>query len=208
MVRQVAARAGWLMAAGVALLTVHTAADWFTAPALPRAELANRQGVVLDEATRALLTEVVFQAARDDDAETVREYLREGFTPNLRSARGDTLLTVAAYHDSQQVMRELLSHREIDLEARNRMGLTAVAAAAFKGHNESLRLLLAAGALVDSPNRMNQTAIMFAALAGRTETVRLLRAEGARIDRQDQLGNSPASLARTQGAEGVLDALE
>ncbi|WP_425615465.1 ankyrin repeat domain-containing protein [Anatilimnocola sp. NA78] len=181
---------------------------YYSLPIPTSPELTDKHGVVLDEATQAKLTEIVFQAARDDDAVTVTEYLKEGFTPNVRSPRGDTLLTVAAYHDSRAVMKELLGKGEIELEARNRMGLTAVSAAAFKGHDEALRMLIARGAKVDAANSTNQTAIMFAALAGRTTTVQLLKSAGANVERQDELGNTAASLAEAQGAEEVVELLK
>lgn len=205
---QVATRAGAVLLAAMGLVVIQAAAGWHALPIPVSPALTDRQGIVLDEATRARLTELVFQAARDDDAITVGEYLKEGFTPNVRSPRGDTLLTVAAYYDSRQVVKTLLSRDEIELEARNRMGLTAVAAAAFKGHDETLRLLLARGAKADSPNGLNQTAIMFAALAGRSSTIELLKQAGANSQRRDALGNTPESLARTQGADESLRVLE
>ncbi|QDU30732.1 Ankyrin repeats (3 copies) [Anatilimnocola aggregata] len=202
-----------LLRAAIAVITIVVIASavgggyYYSLPTPHSPQLADQQGVVLDEATQAKLTEIVFQAARDDDAVTIAEYLKEGFTPNVRSPRGDTLLTVAAYHDSRQVMEQLLTQPTIELEGRNRMGLTAVAAAAFKGHDEALRLLLGHGAQVDSPNSTNQTAIMFAALAGRSSTVQLLKEAGANTARQDELGNSAASLASSQGADEVLEVL-
>ncbi|MFI4874293.1 MAG: ankyrin repeat domain-containing protein [Blastopirellula sp. JB062] len=191
--------------AAVALLGM-TAFFWLT-PAQPPQPLTTAAGVTLDDETSALLTEVVFQAARDDDLVTIREYLAEGFSPNVRSPRGDTLLIVASYHDSRAVVQQLLQADQIDLEARNRMGLTAVAAAAFKGFDETLAQLIAAGANVNSGNRMRQTAIMFAALAGKSSTVKLLRQAGADSAAADALGNTPASLAANQGAFSALAAL-
>jgi len=198
-----------IVMATLSLLVVTIASGYFYSLPIPQSpDLTDNQGVVLDEETQAKLTEIVFQAARDDDSVTVSEYLKEGFTPNVRSRRGDTLLTVAAYHDSRAVMQELLTHRAIDLEARNRMGLTAVSAAAFKGHDEALSMLIARGAKVDAANSTNQTAIMFAALAGRTTTVQLLKSAGAKVQRQDELGNTAASLAKAQGAEEVVEILK
>lgn len=161
--------------------------------------LQGKTGVQLDAQSEAALIKVVFQAARDNDLKTIGEYLVEGFTPNVRSERGDTLLTVAAYHGSDKVVTALLAHQDIELEARNRMGLTAVSAAAFKGHDVVLRQLLNAGASPTAANTVNQTAIMFAALAGRTSTVQILRDAGASDSHRDDFGNSAASLALSQG---------
>lgn len=169
--------------------------------------LIDEHGVILDAVTEANLIEIVFDAARSDDLTTVTEYLNEGFSPNVRSPRGDTLLTVAAYHDSADVVQVLLAQPRIDIEARNRMGLTAVAAAAFKGYERPLRMLIAAGANVNSSNEMNQTALMFASISGRTRAVEILMASGADKERTDSLGNTAISVARTQGADAVVGVL-
>lgn len=195
-------------AAGVLLLLAVVpmlVSYWAPTPKSP--PLVNGRGVVLDAETQAALIEIVFDAARSDDLTTVTEYLKEGFSPNVRSPRGDTLLTVAAYHDSGDVVEKLLVQPNIDVEARNRMGLTAVAAAAFKGHERPLHMLIAAGADVNSSNGMNQTVLMFASLSGRTKVVEILMASGADRDRSDKLGNTAVSVARTQGADDVVRVL-
>ncbi|EAQ77330.1 ankyrin repeat domain-containing protein [Blastopirellula marina] len=176
-------------------------------PAEPSPPLVSAAGITLDDETAALLVDLVFQAARDDDAVTIHEYLGAGFSPNVRSSRGDTLLIVASYHDSRDVVDQLLLAKELDLEARNRMGLTAVSAAAFKGFDETLTRLIRAGANVNSANGMQQTAIMFAALAGKSSTVEILKQAGANAAASDALGNTPASLAANQGAYAALAAL-
>ncbi|MFO0906423.1 MAG: ankyrin repeat domain-containing protein [Pirellulales bacterium] len=170
--------------------------------------LVDRRGVVLDAEMRERLLEVIFEAARHDDVATIDEYLKEGFSPNVRSPRGDTLLTVAAYYDSLGVVERLLAAPAIDIEARNRMGLTAVSGAAFKGNERALRRLIDAGADVNAGNSMQQTALMFASLTGRSRTVQMLLDAGARRDRIDAMGRSPASLAADQGADDVVRLLE
>lgn len=169
--------------------------------------LVDRAGITLDAATEMKLIEIVFDAARSDDVTTIDEYLKEGFSPNVRSIRGDTLLTVAAYHDSIAVVKRLLTAPGVDIEARNRMGLTAVSAAAFKGYEGSLRELIAAGADVNAKGTMQHTALMFASLSGRSNTVTILLQAGADQSPADDQGNTAISLATTQGADEVVKAL-
>ncbi|QDT95920.1 ankyrin repeat domain-containing protein [Gimesia aquarii] len=187
-----------------ALLLTIILITYATLPTPASPPLQGKSGVRLDAQSEAALIKVVFQAARDNDMKTISEYLLEGFTPNVRSERGDTLLTVAAYHGSDRVIATLLTHQEIEIEARNRMGLTAVSAAAFKGHDVALRQLLDAGASPTAANTVNQSAIMFAALAGRTSTVQILRDAGASDSRTDDFGNSADSLARSQGTPETM----
>jgi uncharacterized protein len=191
-----------LAGAGIAALAV------WSVPPPTSPQLVDSQGLVLDEQAQAALVEIVFDAARGDDVETIQAFLGQGFSPNVRSTRGDALLIVAAYHDSLQVVQSLLAHPELDIEARNRMGLTAVAAAAFKGHGRPLQALLEAGADVNASNGMQQTALMFAALSGRANTTQMLITAGAARHQTDSLGNTARSLAETQGATEVLPLLQ
>lgn len=199
----------WLKRMGIGSAALFLAVSavggaWYaTLPTPKSAPLVDRQGVKLDEATERKLVEIVFEAARQNDERTIDEYLKEGFSPNVRSDRGDTLLTVAAYRGSDRVVTRLLYEESLDLEARNRMGLTAVAAASFQGHDAILEELLRCGADPDAGNGLGQTAVMFAALAGRTSAIRILSEAGADLEARDAHGNTPDSLARGQGGEEV-----
>lgn len=170
--------------------------------------LKNPKGRLLTKIEQEKLTELIFNAARRNDQGTIAEYLSEDFTPNLRSKKGDTLLIVAAYLGSKDVVQLLIKHPQIKLEAHGRMGLTAVSAAAFKGHNDILESLLSAGANPNATNLSQQTAIMFASLTGKSEAVKLLLKYGAQRDAQDKQGNSALTLAKEQGSNDVVTILE
>ena len=119
--------------------------------------------VVLDDATRGKLRDIAFQAARDGDLTTLREYFRAGLPVNGVNARGDTLLTVAAYNGHPKAVELILAQPAVEVDRRNAMGLTAVAAAAFKGDLDAIKLLHAAKADVNAASESGQTALMFAA---------------------------------------------
>jgi uncharacterized protein len=164
--------------------------------------------VVLDAETEKKLVEIAFQAARADDAETLAAYFSTGRPVNGTNGRGDTLLTVAAYAGSAKAVEVVLKQKAVQIDARNKMGLTALSAAAFKGHVEIAKSLVARKADVNAANGSKQTPMMFAALAGRTEMVKYLLAAGAKADTADASGNTPLSLARGQGATDVVKLLE
>lgn len=164
--------------------------------------------VKLDDSSRAKLQEIAFQAARNDDPKTLKEYFGSGFDVNQTNQRGDTLLTVAAYAGSAKAVDEILTQKELKIDQRNRMGLTALAAAAFKGHAAIAAKLIAKGADVHAANGVGQTALMFAALAGKTEVARVLLDHGAKADAVDKLGNSAFGLAKAQGAKEMVALLE
>lgn len=170
--------------------------------------MQTNASVKMDDSTRAKLQQIAFQAARNDDPKTLKEYFGSGFDVNQTNPRGDTLLTVAAYAGSAKAVDEILAQKELKIDQRNRMGLTALAAAAFKGQGAIAAKLIAKGADVNAANGVGQTALMFAALAGKTEVARVLLDHGAKADSVDKLGNSALGLAKAQGAKEMVSLLE
>lgn len=156
----------------------------------------------------AKLQTIAFQAAREGDVETLREYFTIRQPVNGVNARGDTLLTVAAYAGQTEAVKLILKQPKCEVDARNKMGLTALAAAAFKGHVEVAELLIAARADVNAKNGSRQTALMFAALTGRTSMVEFLLKAGADASIADKSGNTALKLAREQGADEVVKLLD
>lgn len=175
--------------------------------ALAAGAFAAPAPVALTPEVAAKLREIAFQAARDGDVKTLAAYLDAGRPVNEANARGDTLLTVASYAGRAEAVDVLLKQPKVAVDARNKMGLTALAAAAFKGHAVIAKALLANGADANAVNGSGQTALMFAALTGRAEAVRVLLAAGADPRAADNVGNTPLSLAETQGAKEAADLL-
>ena len=177
------------------------------AGALEVAPAPRPAGVVVTPEVAVKLRQIAFQAARDGDAVTLAAYLNAGRPVNEPNARGDTLLTVAAYHGQQAAVELILARPKVEVDARNGMGLTALAAAAFKGYVGISKVLVAKGADVNAANGSGQTALMFAALTGRTEMVRYLLSAGADPGAKDRAGNTPLSLAEAQGAADAAELL-
>lgn len=149
------------------------------------------------------LTLVVFDLARNGVAEGVREYLAAGYEPNASNARGDTLLTVAAYNGRAEVVDALLATSATRVDLQNRMGFTALTAAAMKGEVAIARALLDAGAAIEGENTGGRTPLMFAAMFGRADAVELLLERGADPRARDAEGRDAAGLARDQGADAI-----
>ncbi|MGL4464082.1 MAG: ankyrin repeat domain-containing protein [Planctomycetia bacterium] len=191
----------------VLLSTGYLGFQWYF-PVPPSPPLVDRGGVVLDDETQAKLVEIIFQAVREDDLETVDAYLTEGFTPSVRSTRGDTLLAVAAYHDSPKVLSRLLEAPGVEIDARSRMGLTALSGAAFKGNVDAVKLLLKHGADPKATNSVGQTPLMFASLSDRKDVVAILLAAGADPAARAADGSTALSVAEGQGAEQTARLLQ
>lgn len=174
----------------------------------PVAPAPRPVGVAVTPEVAAKLTEIAFQAARDGDRDTLAAYFKAGRPVNDANARGDTLLTVAAYHSQEAAVELILAQPKVEIDARNKMGLTALSAAAFKGHVGIAKKLVAAKADVNAASASGQTALMFAALTGRTEVVDYLLSAGADPRAADRAGSTALSLARSQGAAAAVRRLE
>ena len=118
---------------------------------------------------------------------------------DILDARGDTLLILAAYHGRDEAVRSILEQKDVQIDARNRMGFTALTGAAFKGHLEVARQLVAKGADVNAANGQGQTPLMFAAMFGRAEVAKFLVESKADVDRKDAQGRTALMLAQGQG---------
>jgi uncharacterized protein len=88
---------------------------------------------------------MLFDLARDGEAERLAEYLAAGLSPNLTNDKGDTLLILAAYRGHAETVRALVEYGA-DVTRANDRGQTALAAAVFKQSEPTVRILLDAGA--------------------------------------------------------------
>ncbi|HKG61741.1 MAG TPA: ankyrin repeat domain-containing protein [Pyrinomonadaceae bacterium] len=116
------------------------------------------------------------------------------------------LLCVAESGDVDEVLR--LLPRVVDINARNRHGMTALMKAAFFGHEPVVRVLLEHGA---DPNLMRNdsfTALALAAFFGHVETVKTLIEFGARTEAVTRAGASARAWARARTYEEVARCLE
>lgn len=114
----------------------------------------------LDEDTLAFAHRM-FDLARAGDAEQLAAYVDAGLPVNLTNDKGDTLLLLAAYHDSPATVQALVD-RGADTGRANDRGQTPLAAAVFRRSATSVRALLAAGAdpAAGSPSAVD-TAVFF-----------------------------------------------
>jgi uncharacterized protein len=163
--------------------------------------------VALAQPDATKITEA-FQAARTGDEAKLADALKAGVGVNDPNARGDTLLTVAAYNGQPKAVAVILKQPKVDVEAKNKLGLTAASAAAFKGHADILTQLIDAKADVNAANEHGQTPLMFAVQSGKVKAVEVLLKAGAKKDTADKEGNTALSLAKKAKADDIVKALE
>jgi ankyrin repeat protein len=133
-------------------------------------------------------------AASDGQLESVKALLAHGAQVNKHGGPFYTTpLIEAAMHSHTEVARVLLAVPAIELEATDRDGYTALAAAANEGSADITTMLLERGANVDVVvKRYETTPIMEACETGHDDVVRILLAHGARLDPVDPLGRTVA----------------
>lgn len=128
-------------------------------------------------------------------------------SPDVMSARGDSLLMLAAYHGHASTVHALLA-LGANPHLRSTSGLSPMAGAAFKGEVEVLDALLFEGDVdVDEAGPDGRTPLMWAAAFGRTAAVAYLLAHGADPARLDHAGLTALAHARNMGADAVLPLL-
>ena len=123
--------------------------------------------------TRDILPEAAAELARQGKAEELSALLKQGLDVNLRDAKGNSLLMIAAYQGRVETVAMLLkAGAQVDL--RNEKGQTPLGGVAFKGYAEIATLLLDAGAdpLADQGG---STPADYATMFGRQEILVLLR---------------------------------
>lgn len=116
---------------------------------------------------------------------------RTGTDMSCRTAAGTPALVEAAGFGRSDVVQVLLVEAHADIEARDHAGFTALAVAARGGHDETVRLLIDAGADVQTasdPLGMSMTPLMLAGVWGHTSTVEMLLDAGAELETPNAMG--------------------
>jgi ankyrin repeat protein len=104
----------------------------------------------------------------------VRQLLARGADPNLRDVYGWTPLMRAVYEARSRVVQALMEHPNVDLNAKNDQGATALHLAAVKGNEDLARVLLLGGANPLIEDRSGRTPAMTALAAGHDQVAELL----------------------------------
>lgn len=147
----------------------------------------------------------LLEAVRLDDADTVKRLLGQSVSPNLREKTHGPAIVMAARLESFKALAVLARAPDIDLEARDASGQTALMMVAIKGHEPSVELLLDRGAKID--NKPDWTALHYAASSGQDAVVRLLVRRGANMDARSANGTTPIMMAARNKNFGTMELL-
>ena len=134
------------------------------------------------------VSERFYQSVRNDDLPTVRVLVKDNGA-NVKDARGQTPLMIAAAFGSLEAMKLLIASGA-DAKAESDAGVTALHWCT--GDVAKVRLLLDQGADVNKASRLGRTPLLVAAETyGTLETVRLLLQKGADVNVVDSAGITP-----------------
>jgi len=114
----------------------------------------------------------------------------------------------AAHEGKTEVVQKLLQLDPELLEVRNGRGSTPLIVAASKGHAETVKALLEAGADVDATNTFQNTPLHYAAWSGDKETFIILAKSGADLDAENSRESTIMQYACMGGNIDIVKILE
>lgn len=150
----------------------------------------------------------VFEAARNNKAEILKQLLANGADPDQRvGVRNETALIRAAFWGHTEIVN-LLIEAGADPSAKDNGGNTAFHEAVSRGKREVAKLLFEKGAECDARNDMGLTPFFLAAANGQQETAIWMLELGADPNiRSEAVVDTPVSYAAKKDQIKLLEAL-
>jgi ankyrin repeat protein len=138
---------------------------------------SDRFSINVNDLDNTKMSALSHAAQSGDNADIMKLLLESGALLNHTARRNRTPLMLAAESGSVQVARFLCSQEEVEIEAVDIHGFTALTIAATADKSNMVRFLLEKGANPNHPSRRSQrTPIMEAAYAGCVQAMRELAA--------------------------------
>ena len=133
-------------------------------------------------------------------------FLCDRFDINYFNFNGMTPVMHAAYNGDVEVLGVMLDAGG-NIQARNRIGLSALALAAHHGHGGAVDVLIANHANVNAKDNKGVSVLMIAINSGQNDVLNKLIAKRASVDTCDNAGDSPLILAVLKGDDSVIEIL-
>lgn len=116
--------------------------------------------------------------------------------------RGKVVLDV---EDKYEILE--IKTKQVDVNPKNRYGVTALIDASYRGHKEQVEWLIIEGADLNARDNQGDTALMNAAIKGHSEIVELLIVNGADVHAKDNAGNTALIDASKYARESTSEVL-
>ena len=152
-------------------------------------------------------------AAHFKRTEAAALLMRLGADANALDADKYDIVTIASVADDVPMLKVALAGGCKANNITSRYDGTALIAAAHLGHDEVVRVLIAAKAPLDHVNNLHWTALIESIVLGdggkrHTATLEALVKAGANLTLADSSGNTPLKLARGRGYKEMVAILE
>ncbi|TQD91516.1 hypothetical protein C1H46_022914 [Malus baccata] len=118
---------------------------------------------------------------------------------------GELMLMAARRGDLKNV--ELLLQNGADINCCDQYGLTALHAAAIKGHKDVARVLIRFGSDLESQDGEGHAPLHMAVVGGSLETVKILVHGGANVNAKSNGGATPLYMATAMGYDDITEFL-
>ena len=139
------------------------------------------------------------------DLRAVRAWLDAGLDPQFIADRIGTGLMIGAWEGNVPMMALFLSYGA-GINARNKVGETALMHAAWKGHADAAKWLLDRRARINGDG-LEWSALHYAVFAGHEDVARLLIERGADVNARSTNGSSILMMAAREGRDGLAKVL-
>ena len=146
-------------------------------------------------------------------ADAARALLKHGADPNASDAGRYDIVTIAAVQSDVAMLKLALAGGGKATNVTSPYDGTALIAAAHLGHDEVVRLLIAAKAPLDHVNNLGWTAVIESIVLGdggerHVATLKALVDAGANVNIADRSGTMPLALAKAHGYTEMIAILE
>jgi ankyrin repeat protein len=152
-------------------------------------------------------------AAHMSHGEAARALVKGGADPRALDSRRYDIVTIAAVKDDVPMLKLALELGGDAKAITSPYDGTALIAAAHLGHDEVVRVLIAAGAPLDHVNNLGWTALIEAIVLGdggrrHVACLKALLEAGANPNLPDRQGQTPLALARSRGFAPMIALLQ
>ncbi len=148
-----------------------------------------------------------FEVVGKGDREGAKNFLRAGFSPDVKNEKGVSLLAEAVRNGHEEIMNMLIDYGADVNETSADNGNTPLLDAATKGSEDMLSTLIAAGADLNVQSKNGQTALILSVGQGSYSMTEKLLKAGADPTISDKLGMTARKYAELFKHNAIIEAL-